>query len=106
MVLGEYPAAGANKLINREWIQQARERWDLYVSENGAVPLPGVRAIMGLDVAEMGDDSNVGCFRYGSFVDKLVTWGGLDTIAGGDRALIEYEMLGAFLLLRRCLNGC
>jgi hypothetical protein len=91
MVLGEYPAAGANKLINREWIQQARENWDLYVAENGAVPLPGVRALMGLDVAEMGDDSNVGCFRYGSFVDKLVTWGGMDTIAGGDRALLEYE---------------
>jgi hypothetical protein len=91
MVLGKYPAAGANRLINREWIAQARERWDEHVSVNGNEPLPGMRATMGLDVAEMGEDANVACFRYGGFVDKPVTWTGMDIIASGDRAMIEYE---------------
>jgi len=91
MVLGKYPAAGANRLINREWLSQARERWDEHCAVNGYEPLPGMRATMGLDVAEMGEDANVACFRYGGFVDKLVTWTGMDIIASGDRALIEYE---------------
>ncbi len=91
MVLGKYPAAGANRLINREWIAQARERWDKHVALNGPEPLPGSRAVMGLDVAEMGEDSNVACFRYGGFVDRSITWGGMDIVASGDRALVEYE---------------
>jgi len=91
MVLGKYPAAGANKLISREWISQARERWDEHVALNGCEPFPGDRAVMGLDVAEMGEDSNVACFRYGNFVDRLTTWGGMDIVASGDRAMVEYE---------------
>ena len=91
MVLGKYPAAGANRLINREWISQARERWDAHCAVNGSEPLPGSRATMGLDVAELGEDANIACFRYGGFVDKLISWAGVDIIATGDRALIEYE---------------
>jgi hypothetical protein len=46
---------------------------------------------MGQDVGEFGSDSNVACFRYGGFVEKLVVWSGLDTIATGDRAVAEYK---------------
>ena len=89
MVLGQYPASSASKLINAEWIAAARDRWDAHVAIHGAEPLPGTYAICGLDVAEMGNDANVACFRYGGYVDKLVSWGGIDIIASGDKMVVE-----------------
>jgi hypothetical protein len=91
MVLGQYPAQASTQLINREWIARARSRWDAYVSEHGEKPPMGTSAIMGLDVAEFGVDVNVACFRYGGFVERLVLWSGVDTIATGDRAITEYR---------------
>jgi hypothetical protein len=91
MVLGEYPAHGSNQLISKEWVAKARSRWDVYVAENGEIPPVGTSAIMGQDVGEFGSDSNVACFRYGGFVEKMVTWSGVDTISTGDRAIAEYE---------------
>jgi hypothetical protein len=46
---------------------------------------------MGLDVGEFGSDANCACFRYGGFVERLVTWGGVDTIITGDRGTAEYK---------------
>jgi hypothetical protein len=91
MVLGEYPAQGTNQLISKEWIARARSRWDAYVAKNGEIPPMGTSAIMGQDVGEFGGDENVSCFRYGGFVEKMVTWSGVDTISTGDRAIAEYE---------------
>jgi len=91
MVLGEYPAQGTNQLISNEWVSGARSRWDAYVSMHGEIPPVGTCAIAGLDVGEFGTDSNVLCFRYGGFVERLLSWGGLDVIATSDRAVIEYQ---------------
>lgn len=91
MVLGRYPAQGTNQLINREWIARARARWDTYVIKHGEVPPVGVRPIMGLDAADLGNDSNVACFRYGGWVAKLLSWGGVDTIVTGDRGIEEFK---------------
>jgi hypothetical protein len=91
MVLGEYPAQGANQLISKEWIAKARSRWDAYVAENGEIPPKGTSAVMGQDVGEFGSDSNVSCFRYGGFVEQMVVWSGVDTITTGDRAISEYQ---------------
>jgi hypothetical protein len=91
MVLGRYPAQGTNQLINREWIARARARWDSYVVQNGEIPPVGVRPIMGLDVADMGNDSNVVCFRYGGWVPRLVDWSGVDPIVTGDRGAEEFK---------------
>jgi hypothetical protein len=91
MVIGEYPAQGTNALISREWIARARSRWDVYVAENGEQPPRGTQAIMGQDVAEFGSDLNVACFRYGGFVERLVFWSGIDTVATSDRAIAEYR---------------
>lgn len=91
MVLGEYPAQAATQLISREWIAQARSRWDSYVTQYGEHPPPGTKAVMGLDVGEFGTDANVACFRYGGFVESLVAWNGVDTVATGDRAAMEYQ---------------
>jgi hypothetical protein len=91
MVLGQYPAQGSNQLISREWISRARARWDLYVSKFGDVPPKQTSAVMGLDIAELGADTNVACFRYGGFVERLVIWSGIDTVATGDRGVAEYK---------------
>jgi hypothetical protein len=78
-------------LISREWISRSRARWGAYVDENGEKPPEYTYAIMGLDAAELGSDSNVACFRYGGFVEKLVSWGGVDTVQIGDRACVEFK---------------
>jgi len=91
MVLGQYPAQGSKQLISREWIARARSRWDAYVLEHGERPPKHTSATMGLDIGEFGSDANVACFRYGGFVERLVTWGGVDTVVTGDRAISEYK---------------
>lgn len=91
MVIGQYPAQGTNQLISREWISKARSRWDLYVSKFGETPPKDTSGVFGLDIGEFGADSNVACFRYGGFVEKLIAWGGIDTVATGDRAVAEYR---------------
>lgn len=91
MVLGQYSPQPADQLISREWIARARSRWDAYVAENGETPPIGVRATQGLDVAEFGSDANVLCSRYGGYVERMVSWSGIDTVSTGDRAIDEYR---------------
>ena len=91
MVLGQYPSQASNQLISREWIARARARWDSYVSDRGEVPPQGAVGVMGQDVGEFGTDANALCFRYGGFVERLVIWQGIDTIATGDRAVSELQ---------------
>jgi len=62
------------------------------------VPPKDVTGIMGLDCAEMGNDLNKCCFRYGGYVEHLIGWGGVDMIETGDRASLEYHKR----LLRAC----
>ena len=91
MVLGKYPAQGSTQLISKEWISKARSRWDTYVSQHGEVSPQWTSAIMGQDIGEFGTDANVACFRYGGYVERLIAWSGIDTIATGDRAVSEYQ---------------
>ena len=91
MVLGQYPPQAEAQLISREWIARARSRWDSYVAEHGEKPPEGTAAVMGLDVGEFGTDANAACFRYGGFVERITTWGGVDPVVTGDRAATEYQ---------------
>jgi hypothetical protein len=91
MVLGKYPAQGTNQLISREWTSAARSRWDMYVAKFGEVAPKGITGVMGLDVAEMGDDENRACFRYGGYVEKFVGWSKVDMMETGDRGSAEYH---------------
>jgi|MTBAKMStandDraft_1061839.scaffolds.fasta_scaffold01887_7 hypothetical protein len=91
MVLGQYPALGNTQLISREWLSRARARWDAYVAEHGEIPPQGTSAIMGQDVGEFGTDANVSCFRYGGYVEQLISWSGVDPIVTGSRAAAEYK---------------
>lgn len=96
MSLGRYPAQSSRQLISREWINAARARWDSYVSRFGAVPPVGVRPIMGQDVAEFGDDENVALFRYGGWVEPVVTWSGMERYLVANRARDEYRDRNAY----------
>lgn len=91
MVLGEYPEQGSSQLISGEWVDAARSRWDAYVAVHGEVPPDGVEAIMGLDMAEYGTDSNVAALRYGGFVPRMKVWGGMDVDSSTDYALRIYN---------------
>lgn len=91
MVLGEYPAQGATQLISEEWVDRARARWDVYVSTHGEIPPEGVKAVMGLDLAEFGTDSNIAALRYGSYVPRMRSWAGMDIDASTDYAMRIYN---------------
>ena len=91
MVLGEYPAQASNQLISREWTVAARSRWDTYTSLHGDGAPAASSGVMGLDVGEFGSDANAACFRYGGYVERIITWQGLDTISTAERAVIEFK---------------
>lgn len=92
MVLGKYPAQASTQLISREWIDKARTRWDLYVTEHGENPPAHTQGIMGLDVSEFGSDANVACCRYGGYVEMPIVWSGVDVITTADRAADEFKV--------------
>jgi hypothetical protein len=92
MVLGAYPAQAVNQLISKEWVMAARARWDVYVKKMGEKPPKGSVGKMGQDCADMGNDLNSACFRYGSWVDRLEKWGGLDPYESAERARDLYYL--------------
>lgn len=64
-VLGEFPKVDEDILIPPKWIELAQERWlDYHLSSHSD-------AIIGLDVAGMGRDCTVKCFRYGNYVERF-----------------------------------
>lgn len=95
MVLGKYPSEGKGQLIRRTWIDAAFDRWRQWVGRNGTKPPEGVRPILGLDVAEFGEDRNSLCPRYDGFVPEIKTWGGVDVIETANRAADYYSQVGA-----------
>lgn len=94
-VLGQYPSQPEQQLISREWVDNARARWDAYVAMNGEVPPVGVKPILGGDVAEFGADSNVCAARYGGFVARLKRWSGMDPDLSATRFKALHNELGA-----------
>ena len=91
MILGQYPAQSEHQLISREWVNSARTRWDSYIAVNGEKPPAGTTGVAGLDVAAEGQDSNVFTARYGGYVERPVSWSGVDTIKTGGRAFLEFN---------------
>lgn len=64
-VLGEFPKVDEDVLIPQKWIELAQERWQKYhlSSHNDC--------IIGVDVAGMGRDCSVKCYRYGDYVERF-----------------------------------
>ena len=90
MVLGQYPGVADGQLISRAWVNNARSRWDSFVSMNGYKPPMGIKPVIGLDVAEFGVDNNVLVTRYGGYVKPAETWGGMDIYETAERAADFY----------------
>lgn len=64
-VLGEFPKVGEDVLIPLPWIELAQERWKKYHLDNHN------NAIVGVDVAGMGRDASVFCYRFGNYVSEF-----------------------------------
>lgn len=100
MVLGIYPAQGANQLISQEWVDRARRRYDDYVAVNGTQPPGEIKPRLGLDVAEYGPDWNVPVLRYGSYVAKIPRiWQGVDPTVTTEKGAQLAERYNADVVL-------
>ena len=96
VVLGRYPAQGANQLISQEWIDAARSRWELYVAERGTNPPRDIRPLLGMDVADEGVDWNVIAAKYGNYIAPLEKWRGMDVDLSATKAAAYYAELRAY----------
>jgi hypothetical protein len=94
MVLAKYPKTSSYKLISESWVEAAVDRWEAHIDTHGAEVPDG--AIMGYDVASVGVDKNVLCFRKENFVGHFdCKWGGVDSDVGADKAAMFYQEKGA-----------
>lgn len=67
-VLGMFPKVAEDVLIPYEWVELANKRWIEY-NESGFSSKKTLR--IGVDVAGMGRDSSVLCFRQGNYVSEF-----------------------------------
>lgn len=91
-VLGRFGPQGANQLVPQDAIDRARYRWDDWVSRHGENPPELVRPIYGLDVADLGDDSNCRCKRYGDWVARFTSWKGIHPNESAERVADEAKI--------------
>lgn len=68
-VLGKFPKVSEDSLIPEIWIEMAQKRWKEYHASHGNNPYHDALKL-GVDVAGMGRDSTVFCYRYGNIVQK------------------------------------
>lgn len=78
MVLGEYPSASENKLINSNWIEDAQRRWQEHVARFGFMPVNMITPVLGGDIADLGGDLNVVTIRYEDFIAPQLMWSGVE----------------------------
>jgi hypothetical protein len=100
IVLGEYPAQADNQLISEEWIDKARSRYDLFTAKHGVMVPEHIRCTVGLDIAEMGEDTTILCKRFGNFVHPLQQWAKHDIIEVAD--LVAEELHGLLVGAINC----
>lgn len=84
-VLGIFGPEGENQLIQKDWIDKARFRWDDYVSRFGENPPEAVRPVLGADISDIGDDNSALCRRYGDWVARFDRWKGIHPNESADR---------------------
>jgi len=70
-VRGMAPKTAADVLVPYEWIEAANNRWKDMQKEDKAWRISGKPLRLGVDVAGMGRDSSVWCFRYADYVSKF-----------------------------------
>lgn len=68
-VLGKFPKISQDSLIPLQWIELAQKRWLDFHGENGQnLDYANEDLRLGVDVAGMGRDSSVFCYRFGNIV--------------------------------------
>lgn len=77
-VLGKYPPQSEYQLISRVLVEDAQSRWLSWVARYGETPPPNTIPICALDVADVGDDSNVLSQKWGTWIPRLRVWSGVD----------------------------
>ena len=63
-VLGKAPKVADDVLIPLQWVEVAQQRWQINYSKSATLKL-------GTDVAGMGRDCTVHCYRYGNYVERF-----------------------------------
>lgn len=79
MVLGRFNYGGTDQLIEKQWVDNARFRYDKYIEAMGD-NVPFIKPSVGVDVGEYGADESCVCVRYGSLVRPFYSWNGVDVI--------------------------
>lgn len=69
-VLGKFPKVSEDSLIPLQWIEAAQKRWVEYHTNNAA-GMYIAKLRLGVDVAGMGRDSSVFCYRYDYVVSSF-----------------------------------
>lgn len=98
-VMGMFPRVSEDVLIPYEWIELANQRWTLN-TETGYVPRGKVK--LGGDVAGMGRDESVLCYRYDNFVDRFYahqSGGRADHMHIAGVMVKTLEKLGSFAMI-------
>jgi hypothetical protein len=106
-VQGEFPREAEDKLIPLSWIEAAQERWKEIVGrgawgvgreEYGSKVIKEQLKIdealrLGVDVAGMGRDMTVFCYRYGNFIAGFQSFAKADHMetAGRIKAELEFD---------------
>ncbi|WP_207220037.1 hypothetical protein, partial [Emticicia agri] len=70
-VLGKFPKVSEDNLIPEVWIELAQKRWVAYHQAYGQEGYYTDVLRLGVDVAGMGRDSTVFCYRYGNIVQQF-----------------------------------
>ncbi len=71
-VLGRFPKVSEDSLIPEVWIELAQRRWVEYHQQQGQEAYYNDILKLGVDVAGMGRDSTVFCYRYGNIVQQFM----------------------------------
>ena len=81
-VLGQFPWEASSALVPLSWIHRAKATHKVLMAqarmEGFVIPPDLPDPVGGLDVAEMGEDTNAFAIRYGSFLSPVIRWQGLE----------------------------
>jgi hypothetical protein len=92
MVLGRYPAQGANQLISSEWVYRARARWDAYVEMFGEVHSRKARSRPWASTSpRKGYRLQCRLSSLRRLCRRAEKWGGVDVLVSGDKGAKIYR---------------
>ncbi len=94
-VLGKFPKISEDSLIPEQWILLAQKRWLDYHAEHGQNIQYANSLRLGVDVAGMGRDSSVYCYRFANIVNRFYctnSGGRADHMAIAGRIVTEFHI--------------